>query len=390
MEDQEQERERAREQRTQAMEEVKRIMRDEVRNDWIDLWEQQWRSSGGRGGFGGVSRVAAAGDTDSDDEGIGGESKTTDGGDENARGTAGEIWLHRGDDSDFLKAADVYRPSYPFSAPLARAQPPPPPQPQAYAPSSTSSSWYNLPRLGIPSLGGGSRPSAPSVGGSTPSNNYPSSSTTITTTAVTTPALVPSPQLPDHLPEVAPPQIPSRPSLGPYMFQSPDSIAPSIGELRERKRKELEEEMEWNEGLKCWIARRDAWTGADKEERVKVGRSKFADNPLTAVINENAYPAIYNKCVKRSVPPVVPINLRHVTNALVQGWKRDNEWPPSEGPPEPSFARRSGPQRGSAGGGGGGGGGGRNAAPSGPAGISGVPPGGNGGSQRMRRVLGML
>ena len=114
-------------------------------------------------------------------------------------------------------------------------------------------------------------------------------------------------------------------------------------------------------------------------------------NLLTASVNEAAYSAIYNKCVKKAVPPVVPINLRHIvfhshppflpnilanstmyqTNAMVAGWKKDDEWPPAPVPPEPSFSRRR-PTRGLARGG------------------PGTGPSAMGGGGGGRRVLGML
>ncbi|KIX96596.1 uncharacterized protein Z520_07862 [Fonsecaea multimorphosa CBS 102226] len=48
----------------------------------------------------------------------------------------------------------------------------------------------------------------------------------------------------------------------PYKFESPEAVGTVIAERRRKRRKMQEEEMSWNEGLKTWHERRDAWTGA--------------------------------------------------------------------------------------------------------------------------------
>lgn len=35
--------------------------------------------------------------------------------------------------------------------------------------------------------------------------------------------------------------------------------------------------------------------------------------------------------------PPIPINLQHLNNALVEGWKKDDQWPPKPSRPEPSI-----------------------------------------------------
>ncbi|KAI4123201.1 MAG: hypothetical protein LQ338_005382 [Usnochroma carphineum] len=55
---------------------------------------------------------------------------------------------------------------------------------------------------------------------------------------------------------------PSPSSQDPYRFESPDAVAPSFVPNRTKRRKLMQEEMEWNEGLKVFTERRDFWTGA--------------------------------------------------------------------------------------------------------------------------------
>ncbi|GKT51895.1 uncharacterized protein ColSpa_12076 [Colletotrichum spaethianum] len=55
-------------------------------------------------------------------------------------------------------------------------------------------------------------------------------------------------------------------SLSPFRFDSPDAIGAavkaSVADKRARRRRAVREEMAWNEGLACFEARRNAWTGA--------------------------------------------------------------------------------------------------------------------------------
>ncbi|EER39330.1 conserved hypothetical protein [Histoplasma capsulatum H143] len=48
----------------------------------------------------------------------------------------------------------------------------------------------------------------------------------------------------------------------PYRFESPDAVEDSILERKRKRRRVVEEEMAWNEGLRIWMERRNAWTGA--------------------------------------------------------------------------------------------------------------------------------
>lgn len=212
----------------------------------------------------------------------------------------------------------------------------------------------------------------------------------------------------------------------PYRFESPDAIESSLIERKRKRRKLIQDEMEWNEGLRLWMQRRDAWSGAkmsspspsnpastglevglesnkasrkstssDGSRVVSYNGSNDTDivdatsqssvqhetpstlptdtfrgeddastkdkdnpaltaaaptpkdsdlfpetlvpvlppilpdsNPIRASINPAVYAAIYSRLVIQSHAPAVPINLSHMTRALVQGWKSDGEWPP--------------------------------------------------------------
>lgn len=72
-----------------------------------------------------------------------------------------------------------------------------------------------------------------------------------------------------------------------YVWESPDDI-PTPDKIREKQRRELEAEMEWNKGLKLWVHRRDAWTGANEDGEVRVGESRFKD--VCAIYSFPPYP----------------------------------------------------------------------------------------------------
>ncbi|KAI9804623.1 MAG: hypothetical protein M1833_006697 [Piccolia ochrophora] len=159
---------------------------------------------------------------------------------------------------------------------------------------------------------------------------------------------------------------------------------------RRRWRRALSAEMQWNAGLAHWTARRDAWCGVRRASKADLNnnndnatdspnahRSKRTrhsptstqispldgaptrtpspsfsapttspspssteslvpvapplldpTHPIRAAITPAVYPQIFTKVVTKSQTPTVPINLKDVTAALVQGWKNDDEWPP--------------------------------------------------------------
>ncbi|KAK6535464.1 hypothetical protein TWF694_001921 [Orbilia ellipsospora] len=160
-----------------------------------------------------------------------------------------------------------------------------------------------------------------------------------------------------------------------YRFHDPTSIGvpkPTKEERKQRRKKDLEEEMKWNEGLRIWVERRDLWTQADKKGRVPIGKSKFQDvslekrfdtsffarwkdeltpippeylpqNPFYDAIVPDAYPQLYSRIIIKGNTPTIPINLQHMTNALVEGWKADGQWPPKPTRPEPSMTKKKTP-----------------------------------------------
>jgi len=51
-------------------------------------------------------------------------------------------------------------------------------------------------------------------------------------------------------------------------------------------------------------------------------------NAVRAAITPQTYPGIYSKIVVQGLAPTIPVNLGDVVRAMVEGWKRDGEWPP--------------------------------------------------------------
>lgn len=166
----------------------------------------------------------------------------------------------------------------------------------------------------------------------------------------------------------------------PYRFENPEGVGDAVKrtqwERKQRRKKRLAEELAWNGGLQCFVARRDAWTGARKVSRASFGlapvrtiqRSSVSskdggsstaiekeeddeweddieipiappilppENQMRASILPGAYNTIYDKVVVQSLQPSCPMNLKDVTRSCVQGWKRDGEWPPKSSAPEP-------------------------------------------------------
>ncbi|KAJ5190897.1 uncharacterized protein N7498_009882 [Penicillium cinerascens] len=70
--------------------------------------------------------------------------------------------------------------------------------------------------------------------------------------------------------------------LEPQSSDDSDSESPSGGkaaadtaiERRRRRRRQMDEEMAWNEGMRMWMARRDAWSGARTRRQIRAKEQK--------------------------------------------------------------------------------------------------------------------
>ncbi|KAF4635103.1 hypothetical protein G7Y89_g2993 [Cudoniella acicularis] len=172
----------------------------------------------------------------------------------------------------------------------------------------------------------------------------------------------------------------------PFRFESPDGVGETIKKTEQerkiRRKKRLREEMAWNDGVRCFMERRDAWTGArhvtrhmqiqlaqrasmssedggsstaierdiddedndweDEDTEIPIAPPLIpATNAMRASIKPDAYNTIYDKVILQQLTPSCPMNLKDVTRSCVQGWKRDGEWPPKSGPIEPPKAKKS-------------------------------------------------
>lgn len=142
-----------------------------------------------------------------------------------------------------------------------------------------------------------------------------------------------------------------------------EKIEDSLKEKRRIIKESYEKELLWNDGLRCFTARRDAWTQArvtsrpalksptsftqvenendEKDTGSKELEMEFvleipiaasiipAENFVRKSITPRAYSVIFDKVVMNSIVPTCPINLRDVTRSCVEGWKRNGEWPSS-------------------------------------------------------------
>ena len=165
-------------------------------------------------------------------------------------------------------------------------------------------------------------------------------------------------------------------SPNPYKYDSPDSLHQSLVFRKRRRKRRMREEMEWNEGLRTYVERRDAWAGA-RTGPPQIPESPFdspysqarpppangsinattssssssrtlvpvpppilpPDHPIRATVQPATYPQIYSKIIIQGLTPTVPINLKDVVNSLVVGWKKDGEWPPKTEAEKASLAQ---------------------------------------------------
>ncbi|OBT92274.1 hypothetical protein VE01_09502 [Pseudogymnoascus verrucosus] len=160
--------------------------------------------------------------------------------------------------------------------------------------------------------------------------------------------------------------------INPFRFDSPDGVGEALRRSADRRKlrrqRKLQEELAYNEGLRCFTARRNAWTNARIVRRPRCaptsptspsGEKPPEDDepildtlvpvappllppstPMRRNITSRAHSTIYDKVVMQSQTPMCPINLQTVVSSCVDGWKRDGEWPPRGTEPEAGVARR--------------------------------------------------
>ncbi|KAI4104245.1 MAG: hypothetical protein LQ339_003864 [Xanthoria mediterranea] len=59
-----------------------------------------------------------------------------------------------------------------------------------------------------------------------------------------------------------PSRSPSPSQACPYKFESPDAVMSALDQGRAKRRRLMDDELKWNEGLRVFLERRDNWTGA--------------------------------------------------------------------------------------------------------------------------------
>lgn len=137
---------------------------------------------------------------------------------------------------------------------------------------------------------------------------------------------------------------PPDPEHDPYRFENPDALITIAAQRSLKRKRAVRDEATHNPGLGTFIHRRDLWTGAVVMPVSPPSSSDEAPDPPTlvpvppplvprsnavrAAITPAAYPSIYSKIVVQGLAPTIPVNLGDVVRAMVEGWRREGEWPP--------------------------------------------------------------
>lgn len=75
----------------------------------------------------------------------------------------------------------------------------------------------------------------------------------------------------------------------PYRFDSPESIPQHTLSRKRKRRKMLQEEMTWNEGLRTFMERRDAWSGARVGPISTISDIPVHDPPTSPIQHTTSY-----------------------------------------------------------------------------------------------------
>jgi hypothetical protein len=69
----------------------------------------------------------------------------------------------------------------------------------------------------------------------------------------------------------------------PYRFENPDAITVSVQDRWRKRRRLVQDEMQWNVGLQIWSQQRDAWTGAVRKRPRQWDTGNWSSRPLSSV-----------------------------------------------------------------------------------------------------------
>lgn len=79
-----------------------------------------------------------------------------------------------------------------------------------------------------------------------------------------------------------------------YKFDGPDSVGVQILDRKlarkQQRQRDLEEEMEWNDGLAHWLARRDAWSGAHTSQQVQLLERSRGESTSSSAASASSTP----------------------------------------------------------------------------------------------------
>jgi hypothetical protein len=82
----------------------------------------------------------------------------------------------------------------------------------------------------------------------------------------------------------------SHKNFSPFRFDTPDSVGAAVlskvRAKRAKRRRALRDEVAWNDGLACFVARRDAWTGA---KTVRVKPKTTVTSPLSPTSSKHLF-----------------------------------------------------------------------------------------------------
>ncbi|KAL8783399.1 MAG: hypothetical protein Q9213_004658 [Squamulea squamosa] len=78
-----------------------------------------------------------------------------------------------------------------------------------------------------------------------------------------------------------PSRSPSPSDADPYKYELPDAVALALNHGRIKRRKLMDDELQWNEGLRIFLERRDCWTGAEYRQNASTPDKESETLPNT-------------------------------------------------------------------------------------------------------------
>ncbi|KAL8657125.1 MAG: hypothetical protein Q9226_002240 [Calogaya cf. arnoldii] len=133
---------------------------------------------------------------------------------------------------------------------------------------------------------------------------------------------------------------PSPSETDPFQNGSPDAVATAHGHRRAKRRKLVDDELKWNDGLRVFLERRDFWTGAEFYPSATYEKELQTSRPEQTPTRELTISVSSAHCLPSNVSPTATFS-NHCSEISSSGSVSTQSLPTSQSSSAPTSTRAS-------------------------------------------------